>query len=120
MRPLVELALFTKDVPALAAFYEHLLGGAPAFQSEQMALFQLEGLHILIHHQEPPDSSYVVSAHGPPNEDHFAIGVKELDSFWTDSSLRDAPGAIDPAVYPWGRSAYTRDPDGRLVEFKET
>ena len=42
MRPLVELALFTKDVPALAAFYEHLLGGAPAFQSEQMALFQLK------------------------------------------------------------------------------
>ncbi len=120
MRPLVELALFTKDVPALAAFYEQLLGGTPAFQSEQMALFQLDGLDILIHHQEPTDSVYEVSADGPPNEDHFAIGVKELDSVWTDGGLRDAPGAIDPGAYPWGRSAYTRDPDGRLVEIKET
>ena len=54
MRPLVELALFKNDVPALAAFYEQLLGGQPVFQSEQMALFQLEGLHILIHHRNRP------------------------------------------------------------------
>ena len=51
MRPLVELALFTHDVSSLVAFYEELLGGAPAFHSEQMAMFQLEGLHILIHHK---------------------------------------------------------------------
>ena len=119
MRPLVELALFTQDVPALAAFYEQLLGGAPAFQSEQMALFQLDGLHILIHHQEPADPAYEVDADGPPNEDHFAIGVKELDGVWVGSGLKDAPGALDPATYPWGRSAYLRDPDGRLVEMQE-
>ena len=44
MRQLVELALFTQDVPGLVAFYGNLLGGPPAFQSEGMALFQLEGL----------------------------------------------------------------------------
>ena len=41
MRPLVELALFTEDVPSLVTFYEALLGGSTAHQSEQMALFQL-------------------------------------------------------------------------------
>ncbi len=24
--------------------------------------------------------------------------------------------AVEPRDYPWGRSAYLRDPDGRLVE----
>ena len=119
MRPLVELALFTNDVPALAAFYEQLLGGEPVFQSEQLALFQLEGPHILIHHREPPDPAYELYATGPPNEDHFAIGVKQLDSVWEASRLEDSEGAIGPAAYTWGRSAYTRDPDGRLVEMQE-
>ncbi len=119
MRPVVELALFTMDVPALTSFYEQLLGGAPVFQSEGMAMFQLDGLHLLIHHQEPPDPAYEIDADGPPNEDHFAIGVKALDSVWENRGLNNAPGAIEPATYPWGRSAYTRDPDGRLIEIQE-
>ena len=120
MRPLVELAFFTEDVPSLVTFYEELLGGSPAHQSEQMALFQLEGLHILIHHREPPDSEYETGAEGPPNEDHFAIGVKALVSAWEGSGLKNSPSAIAPATYPWGRSAYLRDPDGRLVEIQES
>ena len=31
MRPVVELALFTDDLASLIAFYESVLGGAPAF-----------------------------------------------------------------------------------------
>ena len=119
MRPLVELALFTHDVSSLVTFYEELLGGAPAFQSEQMAMFQLDGLHILIHHKSPARPDYEVGEGGPPDEDHFAIAVKNLDSVWAEGSLGDAAGAIAPSTYPWGRSAYTRDPDGRLVEVQE-
>ena len=118
MRQLVELAFFTEDVPALAAFYGRLLGGEPAFSSEQMALFQLDGLHILIHHREPPDPDYEVDESDPPNEDHFAIGVKGLDDAWAESGQRESPWAIEPTDYPWGRSAYLRDPDGRLVEMQ--
>ncbi len=120
MRQLVELALFTQNVPVLVAFYENLLGGPPAFQSEGMALFQLDGVHILIHHQEPPEAGYEAEPDGPPNEDHFAIAVKSLDKEWADTTFDNAPGSIPPATYPWGRSAYTRDPDGRLVEMQET
>ena len=120
MRKLVELALFTDDVPALTAFYGQLLGGEPAVSSEQMALFQLDGLHILIHHRVPPDPAYEVDESDPPNEDHFAIGVAELDAAWSESGLGEYPGAIAPTAYPWGRSAYVRDPDGRLVEIQAT
>lgn len=118
MRQLVELALFTEDVPALTAFYAKLLGSEPDFSSEQMALFQLDGLHILIHHREPPDPAYDVDASGPPNEDHFAIGVEDLDAAWSESGLAESSSAIEPTAYPWGRSAYVRDPDGRLVEIQ--
>ncbi|MCY3898277.1 MAG: VOC family protein [Caldilineaceae bacterium] len=120
MRQLVELALFTKDVPSLVAFYENLLGGPPAFRSDGMALFQLDGVHILIHHQQPPESVYEEEPDWPPNEDHFAIAVKSLDKEWAETSFGSDPGSIQPATYPWGRSAYTRDPDGRLVEIQET
>lgn len=119
MRSVVELAFFTQDVLSLVAFYRKLLGGEPAFQSDQMALFQTDGLHILIHHQDPPRPEYEVEAEGPPNEDHFAIGVKALDKAWEETGLGDATSAIGPATYPWGRSAYLRDPDGRLVEIQE-
>lgn len=119
MRPLVELALFTNDLASLVAFYESVLGGAPAFQSEKMALFQLDGLHILIHHKSPDSPDYEVDAGGPPNEDHFAIAVKALDTVWSENDFGEVAGAIAPSSYPWGRSAYTRDPDGRLVEVQE-
>ena len=119
MRSIVELALFTHDVPSLVAFYEDLLGGAPEFQSEQMALFQLGGLHILIHHKSPANPDYEVNAEGPPYQDHFAIAVTALDNVWSDSDFSDVSGAIAPTSYPWGRSAYTRDPDGRLIEIQE-
>lgn len=120
MRQLVELALFTQNVPALVAFYESLLGGPPAFQSEDMALFQLDGVHVLIHHQQPPEPGYEADPGWPSNEDHFAIGVKSLDEEWAETGVGTGPGSIPPATYPWGRSAYTRDPDGRLVEMQET
>ena len=120
MRQLVELALFTQNVPALVAFYENLLGGPPVFQSEGMALFQLHGVHILIHHHEPPEPGYEADPDGPPNEDHFAIAVKSLEKDWAETAFDNDPGSIPPATYAWGRSAYTRDPDGRLVELQET
>ena len=37
---------------------------------------------------------------------------------WSESSLGESPGAIEPTAYPWGQSAYVRDPDGRLVEMQ--
>ena len=80
MRPVVELALFTDDLASLIAFYESVLGGAPAFQSEHMALFQLDGLHILIHHKSTDSPDYEVDADGPPNEESLC---HRSEGFWT-------------------------------------
>ena len=47
----------------------------------------------------------------PPNVDHFALRVADVD----EEAGRLGTEAKD---YPWGRSAYLEDPDGRLVELQ--
>ena len=46
---LTELALFTSDVPGVTAFYERVLGIAPAEQSDGHAVFALGELVLRIH-----------------------------------------------------------------------
>ena len=51
----------------------------------------------------------------PPADDHVAFTVEGLDR--RAGALTEAGVAVDgPRDLPWGRSAYVRDPDGRLVE----
>ena len=119
MRPIVEVALFTEDVSALAAFYARSLGAEPAFQNEGLALFQVDGLQLLIHHKAPPEPAYTVNPGGPPNEDHIALAVLDLDAACAELEGQGLTIAVPAQRFPWGRSAYLRDPDGRLVELSE-
>ena len=51
----------------------------------------------------------------PPADDHVAFTVDALDA--RAAELTAAGLSVDgPRDLPWGRSAYLRDPDGRLVE----
>ena len=70
------------------------------------AIFDLDGAKLLIHVTGE-------AAEGrPPNVDHFALGVKDVD----EAAQRLGTEARD---YDWGRSAYLRDPDGRLMELTQ-
>ncbi len=57
---------------------------------------------------------------GPPNEDHVALGVADLDAVCDELRDKGVVFLVEARDYPWGRSAYVRDPDGRLVELAET
>ena len=57
---------------------------------------------------------------GPPNEDHFAFSVADLDEACDELCAQGTSLLVEPRDYPWGRSAYLRDPDGRLVELAQT
>ena len=106
---LTELALFTSDVAGLTAFYERALGVAPAEQSDRHAVFPLGDLVLRIHVAVEPGPG------DPPADDHVAFTVDGLDGH--AAALTAAGLAVDgPRDLPWGRSAYVRDPDGRLVE----
>ena len=106
---LTELALFTSDVAGLTAFYERVLGVAPAEQSDRHAVFPLAELVLRIHVAVEPAPGE------PPADDHVAFTVESLDD--RTATVTAAGLSVDgPRDLPWGRSAYVRDPDGRLVE----
>jgi len=106
---LTELALFTSDVAGVTAFYERVLGIAPADRSDGHAVFVLGELVLRIHVAVEPAPG------DPPAGDHVAFTVEGLDE--RAAELAAAGIALDgPRDLPWGRSAYLRDPDGRVVE----
>ena len=106
---LTELALFTADVSDVTAFYERVLGIAPDEQSDQHAVFELGELVLRVHVAVAPGPD------DPPAEDHVAFTFEGLDAH--AAAVATAGVSVDgPRDLPWGRSAYVRDPDGRLVE----
>ncbi len=106
---LTEVALFTADVDALTAFYERVLAVEPAERSPGHAVFALGELVLRVHAAAEPAPG------DPPAADHIAFSLDGLDAH--AASLIGAGISIDgPRDLPWGRSAYLRDPDGRLVE----
>lgn len=110
---LVELAYFTADFPALMAFYQRLLGTDPVAQSEGMAIFLLGEIKIFIHHKYTPGEGDL------PPENHIAMAVPDIDAACRQLAVLGMAIEVPPLDYYWGRSAYLRDPDGRLVELNQ-
>jgi catechol 2,3-dioxygenase-like lactoylglutathione lyase family enzyme len=106
---LTELALFTSDVAGVTAFYERVLGLGSTDRSEQHAVFRIGEVVLRIHVAVEPGPG------DPPADDHVAFTVDGLDA--RAGELIASGLSVDgPRDLPWGRSAYLRDPDGRLVE----
>ena len=110
---LSEVAVFTEAVDETVAFYERLLGSAPAQRADGFALFKADGFHVVVH------CKYVAQKDDPPGESHVGFSVANLDA--SISALRSAGYQIEfpPRNYPWGQSAYLRDPAGNLVQLSE-
>jgi catechol 2,3-dioxygenase-like lactoylglutathione lyase family enzyme len=113
VKSLSEIALFTDDVPATSAFYRRLLDAHPLAEWPGGAVFAVGDGELLVHERAAG------MAGGPPNEDHFAIGVSDLDGSCAALAASGCALLVEPRDYPWGRSAYLRDPDGRLVELAQ-
>jgi catechol 2,3-dioxygenase-like lactoylglutathione lyase family enzyme len=111
---LSELAFFTDDVAAMAAFYRGLLGKAAAYEAPDMAVFDQDGLKILIHRVYSPGPQDL------PPENHVAFVVDDLEAACSALGAAGLEVEVGPQAYDWGRSAYLRDPDGHLVELQES
>jgi predicted enzyme related to lactoylglutathione lyase len=111
MKSLAEVALFTEQFTELAKFYETVLGGAPSYQAEDIAIFNLpSGITLLIHKKYPPVEGQ------PPNQDHIAFATEDVDATSVELQKQGIALLLEPKQYDWGKSAYLRDPDGRIVE----
>ena len=112
MSEIAEVALFTDDVAGVSAFYRELVG-APVAEWPGGALFAAGSAKILVHERSGALRG------GPHNENNHALAVTELDATCAELRSRGLAFLVEPRDYPWGRSAYLRDPDGRLVELAE-
>jgi catechol 2,3-dioxygenase-like lactoylglutathione lyase family enzyme len=110
VREAVEIALFTDDVEAEKRFYRSVLGSKPEAEWPGEAIFAAGSSKLLIHERAGGVQG------GPPNEDHLALAAADLDQTCDELRGRGLELLVDARDYPWGRSAYLRDPDGRLVE----
>jgi catechol-2,3-dioxygenase len=110
MPRIAEVALFTDDVRALAAFYERLLGRPPDSSSDSHASFDLGGTTLFIHVAEGEGPE------GAPNADHVAFALDQDAA--ADRARSGGVDVVGPKDFYWGRSAYLRDPDGRTVELQ--
>ena len=113
MRHLAEVALFTDDVVATSAFYAQLLDAAPTTAWPGGATFTAGESTLLVH--ERPSSR----EDGPPGEDHLGFAVRDLELACAALRAAGVTLLVEPRTYDWGRSAYLRDPEGRLVELLE-
>ena len=114
MRSLGEVALFTDDVERASAFYCGLIGAAPVAEWPGGAISAVGDGKLLVHERAAAQTD------GPPNEDHFAIAVDDLDATCASLASNGFSFLVGPRDYPWGRSAYLRDPDRRLVELAQS
>jgi catechol 2,3-dioxygenase-like lactoylglutathione lyase family enzyme len=47
------------------------------------------------------------------------MGVPDVDRACDELRAERLEVVVAPRDYPWGRSAYLRDPDGRMVELTQ-
>jgi catechol 2,3-dioxygenase-like lactoylglutathione lyase family enzyme len=114
MPSLTELAPFTENVVAMAAFYRQLLGADPVAQSDGMAIFMVGQTKIFIHKTYSPKDDEL------PPENHWAFSVPDVDLACAELQAKGISIEIEPHDYYWGRSAYLRDPDRHLLELNQT
>ena len=111
---LIERTVFSEHVDKTAAFYQLLLGRDPIVEEESIAIFE-EGQTTLLVHE-----TYEESKTNLPPDDHVAYAVEDLDLTFNDLKNAGLEPFKEPADYDWGRSGYLKDPDGRIVELRET
>ncbi len=117
MKRLEEIALFTSDIDAALRFYRRLLGNDPvSSQPGETATFIVNGVKLFLHQKSyaEPESGW------PADEDHLAFAVDEVDREVETLRASGCTIEVGPRDFYWGRSAYIRDPDGRLVELHQT
>ena len=113
MKRLEEVARFCADVDASVAFYEKVLGVTPvSWQRGETATFMLGDVKLFLHRRsEKREPGWPLR-----DEDHIAFAVEDVDRACEELKSVGLTVAVGPRDFYWGRSAYLRDPDGRLVE----
>ena len=112
------ICLVTNNVPALASFYQEVLGVSAEGDDVHIEL-HTEGANIAIFSVEGMESMAPLSMQGA-GYGSFIVGfeVRDVDAEYERLKALDVEFVKLPATHPWGaRSVWFRDPDGNIVNF---
>jgi predicted enzyme related to lactoylglutathione lyase len=115
---LAQTRLVTTDVPALARFYEELLGIAPIGSEDYVELCG-PGSVLAISSKRSVDLFNAGAAAPAANRSVILdFEVKDVDRERSRLQELVAEFVLEPTDQPWGsRSMLFRDPDGNLINF---
>ena len=110
--------LFVSDLERSTAFYQQVLGAAPAYRQGSVAAFDLGGVELMLH----ADGSARRVEQGSKRGEGFALHlrVEGVHALW--DRLHEAGVQLDerPTERPYGVTEFAvHDPDGYEVEFVE-
>lgn len=113
---LEEIARFCGDVDAAVRFYEALLDEKPQMhQPGEAAVFMLGDVKLFLHKKsETQEPGWPLR-----DEDHVAFAVDDVDQACAALRAQGLTIEVPPRTFYWGRSAYLRDPEGRLIELHQ-
>ena len=94
MTAVAEVALFTDDVAAAVAFYRALVGSDPVSEWPGGAIFAVGAAKILVHERPAGMEGR------PPNQDHAAVSVTDVDASFTSLRSRGHAVAAGPRGFP--------------------
>ncbi len=113
----LETCVYAEDLEAARAFYEGLLG-LPCFQFKppRHAFFRAGRGVFLVFNPRVTEKEEALPPHGARGSVHVAFRVAEAELPLWARRLEEAGFPVRWAEWPKGRSLYTQDPAGNLVE----
>lgn len=113
----LETAVYARDLEEARAFYEGVLG-LPCFQFRppRHAFFRAGRGVFLVFNPDLTEKDEALPPHGAKGSVHVAFRVEEEELPGWAERLQEAGFPVWWADWPRGKSLYTRDPEGNLVE----
>ena len=116
------IAIYTRDLPRLEAFYNQTLGlpVVRRWDAAGIVFVDAGGLWIELTRQDAPDDgSRPRALDQGVGLNHFALQVEDVDAVFQQLVERGVPALSAPSNYENVRVAFLADPDGNVLELIE-